>query len=68
LSRHRRSTPSSGIIERRYRDALGNWRQVPAATLARIRAALREEPSPHEAVRVIRAGQRATFNGAIGRL
>ncbi|MDH4066543.1 MAG: 4-alpha-glucanotransferase, partial [Acidobacteriota bacterium] len=58
------STPPSGIIERRYRDAFGKWRQVPAATLARIRSALREEPSPHEAVRVIRAGQRATFDEA----
>ncbi len=56
------ATPTSEIIESRYRDAFGNWRQVPAATLGRLRAALREEASPHEAVRVIRAGQRVTFD------
>ena len=59
-----RPSPSSGIIERRYRDALGAWRHVPAATIERIRSALRDEPSPHETVRVIRAGQRVTFDGA----
>ena len=50
------------LIEQRYRDALGKIRSVPDHTMRRIRAALREEDSTSDAVRIIQAGQRATFD------
>jgi 4-alpha-glucanotransferase len=50
------------VIEHRYRDALGRMRDVPEQTIRSINAALREEESASEAVRIVHAGQRATFD------
>jgi len=52
------------LIERRYTDALGRTRTVPEETLARIRQAQQLAVPSREAVRVIRPGQRVTFDEA----
>jgi 4-alpha-glucanotransferase len=49
-------------LERRYRDALGHMRQVSPETIRRITDALGTDESDREVVRVIRAGDRMTFD------
>jgi 4-alpha-glucanotransferase len=51
------------LIERRYKDALGKMRRVSADTLEKVRAALDDDTSGEETVRVVRAGKAIAFNG-----
>ena len=51
-------------VEKKYRDALGKWKQVPAESLRAIRKALRDVPPGDDPVRVIRAGQRLRISEA----
>ncbi len=48
----------SDPVEGKYRDALGQWKHVPAESLRAIHKALRNERPDREPVRVIAAGQR----------
>lgn len=59
-----RMARSADRIERRYKNALGKIQQVPKATIDRIGSALRDDAGQDEPVRVVRAGERATFDGA----
>ena len=50
------------LVERQYRDALGHSRTVGKETLERIRQAQGPAVAEHDAVRIVRAGRRVTFN------
>lgn len=53
---------SPGFIEPRYRDAFGRLQRVSADTIRRLEEALGDAPSSAAAVRVVRPGQRVTFD------
>jgi 4-alpha-glucanotransferase len=54
--------PQVDLIERRYRDALGKTKQVSEETVRAIHAALGADEPRRDAVRIVRAGQRVTFD------
>ena len=50
------------LVHRSYRDALGRMRHAPDETVRRIRAAIGDDDAADDSVRVVRAGQRVTFD------
>ena len=59
-----RRAQAASLVERRYRNALGDWQTVPPETLRRIEVALRadEDEAGDERVRVMRPRQRVVFD------